>query len=115
MAVETPMRSVSREASLNSPTPSPVLVTGGTGRLGRLVVPRLCDAGYDVRVLTRQHNRGSDGIEYVVGDLTTGQGVDSALVGIGTVVHCASSTKGDAEATRNLVLATSIAGTQHLV
>jgi uncharacterized protein YbjT (DUF2867 family) len=34
--------------------PSPVLVTGGTGRLGRLVVPRLVDAGCDVRVLTRR-------------------------------------------------------------
>ena len=28
------------------------LVTGGTGTLGRLVVPRLRDAGGDIRVLT---------------------------------------------------------------
>ncbi|MGH3339811.1 MAG: NAD-dependent epimerase/dehydratase family protein, partial [Propionibacteriaceae bacterium] len=34
------------------------LVTGGTGTLGRLVVPRLQDAGCDVRVLSRQ---GRDG------------------------------------------------------
>jgi uncharacterized protein YbjT (DUF2867 family) len=29
------------------------LVTGGTGTLGRLVVPRLRDAGCKVRVLSR--------------------------------------------------------------
>jgi uncharacterized protein YbjT (DUF2867 family) len=29
---------------------SPVLVTGGTGRLGRFVVARLVDAGREVRV-----------------------------------------------------------------
>ena len=28
---------------------SPILVTGGTGRLGRLVVPQQRDAGCDVR------------------------------------------------------------------
>ncbi len=33
---------------------APVLVTGGTGRLGRRVVRRLNQAGCDVRVLTRQ-------------------------------------------------------------
>jgi nucleoside-diphosphate-sugar epimerase len=32
---------------------APVLVTGGTGRLGRLVVPRLREAGHHVRVLSR--------------------------------------------------------------
>ena len=37
------------------------LVTGGTGTLGRLVVPRLQDAGYDVRVLSRQQPRRPGG------------------------------------------------------
>ncbi len=32
---------------------SPVLVTGGTGRLGRSVVARRIDVGQDVRVLAR--------------------------------------------------------------
>ena len=30
-----------------------ILVTGGTGTLGRKVVPKLADAGHVVRVLTR--------------------------------------------------------------
>jgi FlaA1/EpsC-like NDP-sugar epimerase len=33
---------------------SSILVTGGTGTLGRFVVARLRDAGPDVRVLTRR-------------------------------------------------------------
>ena len=36
---------------------SPILVTGGTGTLGRLVIPLLQDAGYDVRVLSRRVTR----------------------------------------------------------
>ena len=39
---------------------SPILVTGGTGTLGRLVVPRLRDAGHDVRVLSRRRAGGAD-------------------------------------------------------
>jgi nucleoside-diphosphate-sugar epimerase len=38
-----------------------VLVTGGTGTLGRLVVLKLQEAGCDVRVLRRQsRERGGD-------------------------------------------------------
>ena len=33
---------------------SRILVTGGTGTLGRQVVPRLREAGCDVRVLSRR-------------------------------------------------------------
>jgi uncharacterized protein YbjT (DUF2867 family) len=51
---------------------SPVLVTSGTGRLGRLVVARLRDTGCDVRALSRRHNEGADGIEFITGDLATG-------------------------------------------
>ena len=54
---------------------SPILVTGGTGRLGRLVVRRLRDAGCKERVLSRQsHDSGDGGIEFVKGDLATGEG-----------------------------------------
>jgi uncharacterized protein YbjT (DUF2867 family) len=38
---------------------SPVLVTGGTGRLGKLVVARLQDSGCDVRVLARHDRNGA--------------------------------------------------------
>jgi uncharacterized protein YbjT (DUF2867 family) len=94
---------------------SPILVTGGTGTLGRHVVPRLRDAGRDIRVLSRHSHESGDGIEYVTGDLLNGEGIEPAVDGAGIIVHCAGSSKGDDEATRNLVRATSRAGAQHLV
>ena len=94
---------------------SPILVTGGTGTLGRLVVRRLRDAGSNVRVLSRQSRAAEDGIEFVTGDLATGAGIEAAVEGAGTVVHCAGSPKGDEDKARNLVRAASRAGTAHLV
>ncbi|MFB7221991.1 SDR family oxidoreductase [Streptomyces sp. NPDC056227] len=94
---------------------SPLLVTGGTGTLGRLVVPLLRDAGCHVRVLSRHSRESGDGIEYVTGDLLKDEGVESAVAGAGTVLHLAGGPKGDDEATRNLVRAASRAGVQHLV
>src|SRR5574341_1282198 len=94
---------------------SPVLVTGGTGTLGRLVVARLRDTGYVVRVLSRRHREGADGIEFITGDLATGEGIEPAVDGAGTIVHCAGSSKGDEDKARNLVRAASRAGTSHLV
>jgi uncharacterized protein YbjT (DUF2867 family) len=94
---------------------APVLVTGGTGTLGRLVVARLRDAGCDVRVLSRRDHEDADGIEFVTGDLATGEGIEPAVDGAGTIVHCAGSSKGDEEKARNVVRAASRAGVDHLV
>lgn len=94
---------------------SPILVTGGTGTLGRLIVPLLRDAGCDVRVLSRRAHEAAQGIEYVTGDLAKGEGIEATVAGIKTIVHCAGSTKGDDEKTRNLVHAASRAGASHLV
>jgi uncharacterized protein YbjT (DUF2867 family) len=46
---------------------STILVTGGTGTLGRLVVRRLRDAGCDVRVLSRHSRAAKDGMHAVPG------------------------------------------------
>lgn len=96
---------------------SPILVTGGTGTLGRLVVRRLRDAGREVRVLTRHRHEARDGIEFMTGDLATGEGIEPAVDGIETVVHLAGSAKGDEAKTRNLVRAASrgVPGARHLV
>jgi uncharacterized protein YbjT (DUF2867 family) len=94
---------------------SPVLVTGGTGRLGRLVVARLVDAGCDVRVLARHKRDTAPQVTFFTGDLRRGEGIDQPLSGVGTIIHCATSTKGDADATRNLVTAAARTGTPHLV
>jgi uncharacterized protein YbjT (DUF2867 family) len=93
---------------------STILVTGGTGTLGRLVVPRLRDAGGKVRVLSRQRRESGDGLEFVTGDLATGDGIEAAVDGAETIVHCAGSTKGDEEKALNLVRAAA-PGARHLV
>jgi uncharacterized protein YbjT (DUF2867 family) len=93
----------------------PILVTGGTGTLGRLVVPLLLDAGCTVRVLSRHRREASGVVEYVTGDLATGEGIDTAVAGVDTILHCAGSAKGDTDKARNLVRAASRAGEPHVV
>ncbi len=95
-------------------TTPPILVTGGTGTLGRLVVARLRDAGRTVRVLSRSAYQ-DDGIEFVTGDLATNEGVDAAVAGVDIIVHCAGSAKGDEVKARHLIRAASAAGAKHLV
>jgi uncharacterized protein YbjT (DUF2867 family) len=94
---------------------SPVLVTGGTGRLGRHVVARLQDSGCDVRVLARRARPAPQGVTFFAADLRAGLGIEPAVTAAPIIIHCATSTRGDAEATRNLVAAASRAGCAHLV
>jgi uncharacterized protein YbjT (DUF2867 family) len=93
----------------------PILVTGGTGTLGRLVVPRLREAGCKVRVLSRGSRQAEEGIEFVTGDLATGEGIEAAVERAEIIVHCAGSSKGDEDKARNLVQAASRTGARHLV
>jgi uncharacterized protein YbjT (DUF2867 family) len=93
----------------------PILVTGGTGTLGREVVPRLRNTGRDVRVLSRHGRADEDGIRYLTGDLATGEGVEPAVDGVETIIHCAGTARGDQVKARHLVVAASRAGTPHLV
>ncbi len=92
-----------------------ILVTGGTGTLGRLVVPQLQGAGCTVRVLSRHSHEATGGIEVAIGDLTTGEGIQASVEGIDTIVHCAGTNKGDEDKALNLVRAASRAGARHLV
>ena len=101
------------DTRLTSPTP-PILVTGGTGTLGRLVISRLRDEGHAVRVLSRGVHV-AEGTEFVSGDLTTGEGVDAAVEGVEVIVHCAGSAKGDQVKAQHLVRAASAAGARHIV
>jgi uncharacterized protein YbjT (DUF2867 family) len=94
---------------------SPILVTGGTGTLGRLVVPRLFEAGGKLRVLSRRSHEDADGVEFVTGDLSTGEGIEAAVTGTEIIVHCAGTAKGDEDKARHLARAASRAGARHLV
>ncbi|KJK59068.1 SDR family oxidoreductase [Saccharothrix sp. ST-888] len=96
-----------------------VLVTGATGVLGREVVARLRGAGVPVRALTRRTELPEDpGVAWFTGDLATGAGVDAAVAGVHTIVHCASDARHfrqDIPALRNLIAAARRAGVEHVV
>lgn len=64
---------------------STILVTGGTGALGRHVVGALREGEDEVRVLSRRPGAGTH-----VGDLTSGTGVEEATRGAELIVHAAS-------------------------
>ena len=92
-----------------------MLVTGGTGMLGRRLVPRLRATGHEIRVLSRKPHADQEGVEFVVGDLVKDHGVERAVEGVTTIVHCAGRSRGDAGATRTLVEAARRVGAPHLV
>jgi uncharacterized protein YbjT (DUF2867 family) len=80
-----------------------VLVTGGSGTLGRHLVPILAGRGHQVRVLSRRPGAGTH-----VGDLATGTGVAEAAAGADLIVHAASDRRmgrSDARQTENLLAA----------
>jgi uncharacterized protein YbjT (DUF2867 family) len=83
-----------------------VLVTGGTGMLGRQVVARLRDQRVDeVRALSRAAAPGR-----VQGDLETGDGLAEAVRDVDAIVHCATAgdmlhPTRDLAQTRNLLAA----------
>lgn len=92
----------------------PILITGGTGTLGKLVVTRLV-ADHPLRVLSRGRKASVAGVEQVTADLITGQGITDALAGVRTVIHVAGGPKGDDVAARHLMKAAGEASVEHVV
>jgi uncharacterized protein YbjT (DUF2867 family) len=108
-----------------------VLVTGGTGDLGRPLTRRLADAGYEVRVLSRQADPDvPEGVEAARGDLAEGSGIAEAVAGVDVIAHCATGArdagirglfgrgavrKADVDATPRLLEQAKAAGGPHIV
>lgn len=84
-----------------------VLVTGGTGALGREVVIALRGAGHRARVMSRRAGTGAD---WAQADLATGKGLDAAVADMDVVVHA-----GSAAAQPWRLRATDVAGTRRLL
>lgn len=99
-----------------------ILVTGGTGRLGRELLPRLVAAGHEVRALVRRPDAVLPaGVEAVRGDLSAPPLPARALEGVAHVVHLASGSSGgdiegiDLGGTRALIEAARAEGRPHLL
>ncbi|MFJ4098430.1 SDR family oxidoreductase [Amycolatopsis japonica] len=95
---------------------NPILVTGGTGDLGREVVRRLAAEDRRVRVMSRRPRPADVRYEWARCDLKTGDGLAEAVDGVSAIIHCASTLgRGDEQVTRNLVEAAKRAGHPHVV
>jgi len=76
----------------NSNQPIRVLVTGGTGAIGPVLVRRLVQANYQVRVLVRQPPRPGrlpPVVDLVAGDITDPASLEPAMAGVDQVFHLA--------------------------
>jgi uncharacterized protein YbjT (DUF2867 family) len=97
-----------------------ILVTGGTGTLGRAVIARLVARRYRVRALVHQGGSSPPGsLEVVSGDLASGRGLGEAVAEAHTIIHCASACQDaqhvDVEGTRFLLEEAWASGASHLI
>ena len=98
-----------------------LLITGGTGTLGRALVDAATAAGLAVRVASRRSGPrdASTTAEWAQMDLESGVGVASGLAGVDTVIHAASDPRRskavDVRGTQRLLDAARNAGIRHLV
>lgn len=93
-----------------------VLVTGGTGALGRVVVDRLLADGHGVTVASRRSrpDAAAGSLGWATVDYRTGAGLDVAVDGVDAIVHCAYGYRGiDVE--RRLFDAAGRIGEPHVV
>lgn len=87
----------SKAAIGSTPVPkNSILVVGATGTLGRQVVRRALDEGYDVRCIVRPRLSPADflrdwGATTVQADLTDPSSLPAALVGVSAVIDCATA------------------------
>jgi predicted dehydrogenase/nucleoside-diphosphate-sugar epimerase len=120
------LRAAKRENnSPTAPVRNGVLVTGGTGLLGRAIAQELAAAGRSVRVVSRREPAAWEkvaGVHYAVADLSRPLR-DELFEGISGVIHAAAETAGgwtehqrnSLDATGNVLRAAAAAGVKSAV
>jgi uncharacterized protein YbjT (DUF2867 family) len=97
-----------------------VLVTGGTGTLGREVVRAVNGAGHRAVTMSRRPAPNATvAPRWATAHLVTGEGLAAAVADVDVIIHAASDPRGDPaadeEGTRRLAHAARAAGVAHLV
>lgn len=100
-------------------SPPRILVTGATGRLGQLLVPRLLARGARVRALTRHPARANglraQGAETAVGDFDDGDTLRRALEGVSHLFLLSPITPTLADRQIAVIEAAAAAGVERIV
>ncbi|WP_167175748.1 SDR family oxidoreductase [Saccharomonospora amisosensis] len=94
---------------------SSILVTGGTGTLGRHVARQLLDRGHEVTVASRSQSGTTGPARTVRVDYAGGAGLDEAMAGSDAVVHCASDLRCEQRLAGSVVSAARRGGCGHVV
>ncbi|MCG8350594.1 MAG: NAD(P)H-binding protein [Chloroflexales bacterium] len=94
-----------------------ILVTGGTGTLGREVVRQLNAAAYVVRIMSRKSG-SAEGVEWTQADLRDDAGLTAAMNDVDVIIHAASGIplrKIDIDGTEKLIAAARAAQVKHML
>lgn len=94
-----------------------ILVTGGTGFIGRALIRHLVDNGYQVRTLIRPSQKSPRlpkgvPVEVAVASFNDARGLRAAMVGVDTIYHLAGVERRGVQAN---LLETDIQGTRAIV
>lgn len=74
-----------------------IAITGGTGLVGRHLVPRLLQKGHRVRLLTRRGGEDRDGVQFVPGSLLDERALDALVDGADAILHMAYAEPGSTD------------------
>src|ERR1039457_3929770 len=89
------------------PDRSRILITGGTGFLGRILVRRLVTSGHSVRVISRRGALSEhEGISIYRGDIGRLEDLRTAIQGCTSVFHCAAETSDSGKMTETNIFGT---------
>jgi uncharacterized protein YbjT (DUF2867 family) len=94
-----------------------ILITGGTGFIGKALIRKLTELDYPVRTLIRPSPRSPElpagvSIDVAVSSLTDERSLRAAMVGVDTIYHLASSERSGA---RSSLMEIEIQGTRALL
>lgn len=106
-----------------------ILITGGTGAMGSVLIPKLTARGYAVRVLTLTGDRNATalrarGVDVRFGDVSRKETLSGICDGVSVVLHLAAIIITDDESlytsinaggTRNMVESAQAAGVSHFI
>lgn len=106
---------MTRQHPVPTSNPSPVLVTGASGFIGRRLVTRLLEDGQRVRAFVRRDPPAAwpaaQTLEVIAGDLADASCVERAVAGAAVVFHLGATMRGTAEDFDR----GTIRGTQHVI